>query len=163
MSDAEPPSSHAPAPTQIAELQADVVRAVVASVTDLRDGEWGDREWSQLVVDFETLLDTDDPRTSSVSRVIAVGAPGTVASDGLEVLDFRLSRAAKDALAGLAGAMAAGGDRWTSARLTVERDGTFAFDFAYGEPYRLSGHPNDTRFNDYLDEYRRRSGGMTHR
>lgn len=151
------PANEPVPPTEVAELQAEVVRAVVASVANGRDGSWGDRQWRMIVVDHETLLHDAEPRTSTIAVAIAV--PGGAAEgddDDAEAVDFRLDGAAKEALTALNDAMATQTDgRWTSTVVRVRPDGTFRFDFGYGEPYRLSGHPHDTRYDDVLDQYRR--------
>lgn len=129
---------------------ADTVRAVAASVRNVYDGEWGDREWVRLVVDFESLAHTEEAETSSLSFAIAQ-APG----GPLEKVSFDLSPEAEDAFLHIARLMhAQKGQYWTTCRLTVERDGRYDFQFDYGTPYRLGGNLNDTRYRDYLDRYR---------
>ncbi len=134
---------------------ADTVRAVAASVTDVNDGEWGDRDWLRLVVDFESLAqDEAAPRTSSISFAIA-RAPG----GPLEKVGFRLSRAAKDGFVRIGRIMhGQKGQYWSTATLTVERDGSYDFQFAYTPPYRLGGNLNDTRYRDYLERYQTETG-----
>lgn len=133
----------------LATAYADTVRAVAASVSNVYDDEWGDREWKRLVVDFESLMHTDDPATSSLSFAIA-RAPG----GPLEKVSFDLSQEAEDGFLRVARTMQQQkGQWWTTARLTVDADGRYDFQFDYGPPYRLSGNLNDTRYRDYLDRY----------
>jgi hypothetical protein len=133
---------------------ADTVRAVAASVSDVNDGEWGDRDWLRLVVDFESLAHTDEPRTSSISFAIA-RAPG----GPLEKVSFRLSPAAKESFLQIGRIMhGQKGQYWTACLLIVERDGQYDFSFSYSPPYRLGGNLNDTRYRDYLDRYTTETG-----
>ncbi len=132
---------------------ADTVQAVAASLHDVNDGEWGDRDWLRLVVDFESLHG-DAPRTSSISFAIA-RAPGA----SLEKVAFRLSPSAKAGFAEIGRIMhAQKGQWWTTSTLVVERDGSYDFQFAYTPPYRLGGNLNDTRYRDYLERYKRETG-----
>lgn len=134
---------------------AETVRAVAASVQDVNDGEWGQRDWLRLVVDFESLPgDGATPRTSSISFAIARSPDGA-----LEKVGFRLSPAAKAGFAEIGRIMhAQKGQWWSTSTLVVERDGRYDFQFAYTPPYRLSGNLNDTRYRDYLEQYRRETG-----
>lgn len=132
----------------IAALQGDIARAVAGNVSDVMDGEWGDREWVHVFVDFE--LADDGERSSSVTFALARHPGGP-----LEKIAFRLPQTAKRLFADLAAAMVQDSDgrRWSSARLKIERDGRFIFDFSHDPPYRLGGNLNDTRFNDYLTDW----------
>ncbi|WP_394003487.1 hypothetical protein ACF3M1_02145 [Luteimonas sp. WGS1318] len=134
---------------------ADTVRAVAASVRDVNDGEWGERDWLRLVVDFETLPGDDGaPRTSSLSFAIA-----RVPDGPLEKVAFRLSPEAKAGFASIGRIMhAQKGQWWSTSTLVVERDGRYDFQFAYTPPYRLSGNLNDTRYRDYLERYKAETG-----
>lgn len=128
---------------------ADTVRAVAASVSHVNDGEWGDRDWLRLVVDFESLAHTDEPRTSSISFAIARAPAGP-----LEKVAFRLAQDAKDGFVRIGKLMhGQKGQYWSTCRLVVERDGRYDFQFDYAPPYRLGGNVNDTRYRDYLERY----------
>ncbi|KLJ02482.1 hypothetical protein [Luteimonas sp. FCS-9] len=134
---------------------AQTVREVAASVRDVNDGQWGDRDWLRLVVDFESLAeDGGAPRTSSISFAIARAPDGP-----LEKVAFRLSPAAKAGFAEIGRIMQAQkGQTWTTSTLVVERDGRYDFQFAYTPPYRLGGQLNDTRYRDYLERYKAETG-----
>ena len=132
---------------------AETVREVAASVRDVNDGEWGNRDWLRLVVDFESEPG-DAPRTSSISFAIARDGDGP-----LEKVSFRLSPAAKAGFAQIGRIMQAQkGQAWSTSTLIVERDGRYDFQFAYTPPYRLSGNLNDTRYRDYLERYKAETG-----
>lgn len=138
-----------PTPPKTEYLRKRIVQAVIASVPDVMDGEWGQRDWRQIVVNYETLLHSAEPQTSDISFSVAQDHDGT-----LEIVDFRLSRTAKSALQELAAVMQAqGGAAWTVCDLVIEADGRYRFDFDYGAPYRLSGQLHDQRFDDYLQRY----------
>lgn len=133
---------------------AETVRAVAASVQDVNDGEWGDRDWVRLFVDFESLAHTDEPRTSSISFAIARTPGGP-----LEKVSFRLSPAAKQGFIDIGRIMhGQKGQYWSASTLTVERDGSYDFQFSYAPPYRLGGNLNDTRYRDYLERYVEETG-----
>lgn len=139
------------------KLEAAIVQAVAANVTDLMEGEWGDRQWAHLFVDFE--IAPDGERSSSISFVLA-HFPGKP----LEKLSFRLPREAKRLLATLADDMGARPDgRWSSAQIRVSRDGRYAMDYAYAPPYRLGGNLLDKRFEDYLDTWLQTEEGAPYR
>ena len=124
-----------------------VVKAVVACATDLVDGEWGDRDWVHLFVDFE--IDQSGERTSSISFALA-HAPGSP----IEKLSFRLSGEAKRQFAALANSMGASPNgRWASGQLRIAPDGTYALTYSYDEPHRLSGNLIDNRFRNYLAQW----------
>lgn len=131
------------------QAYAETVQAVAASVTDVMDGEWGQREWQRIVVNFESLLHTSEPQTSDISFAIAQAPQGQP-----EMVDFRLSRAARNGFRHIAQVMhAQKGSHWTVCDLVIERDGRYRFDFSYDPPYRLGGQVYDTRFDDYLQRY----------
>lgn len=131
------------------EAYVETVTAVTESVTDVMDGTWGERLWRRIVVNYETLPQADEPQTSSIAFAVAQ-APG----GPLEIVDFRLSRAARRGFERIAAIMhASRGTSWTVCDLTVEPDGRYDFAFSYGQPYRLGGHLHDTRFDDYLQRY----------
>ncbi|MCX8996037.1 hypothetical protein NOF55_02865 [Rhizobiaceae bacterium BDR2-2] len=147
-----PPASAAPA--EIKACQTELARAVAASITDLYDGEWEDRDWLRIVVNHEALWDQPQTRTSSLNFTIA-RRPG----EALEKMGFRLSPAAREGFQRLAALMQAqGGSWWTVCDLVIERDGRFDFTFSYGQPYRIDGNLNDQRFRDYLERYRAETG-----
>jgi hypothetical protein len=134
---------------ELISAYADAIRAVAASVHDVYDGEWGDREWERLVVDFESLAHVDEPRTSSISFAIARAPDGP-----LEKVSFSLSADAEEAFMRINRIMQAQkGNYWSTCQVMVERDGRYDLQFDYGPPYRLSGNLNDTRYRDYLDRY----------
>lgn len=131
------------------DLRDLIVQAVIASVPDVMDGDWADRSWQQIVVNYETLLHSSAPQVSDISFSVAEDRTGL-----LEIVDFRLSRVAKDALQDLAIAMHAQARAWwTVCDLVIEADGRYRFDFGYDAPYRLSGQIDDQRFDDYLQRY----------
>lgn len=131
------------------DAYAQTVRAVAASVTDVYDGDWGEREWLRLVVDYESATETDEPQTSSLSFAIArlPGGP-------LEKVSFALSPDGEDGFERIRALMhGQKGEYWNTATLVVERDGSYDFQFDYGPPHRLGGNLNDTRYRDYLQRY----------
>lgn len=131
------------------QAYADTVQAVAASVSDVYEGEWGARQWQRIVVDHESLLHTAEPQTSTIAFAIAQAPQGP-----LEQVDFRLSDAAEQGFKRIADIVhAQKGQYWTVCHLTIERDGSYKVDFSYDKPYRLSGHLQDTRFDDYLKQY----------
>lgn len=127
----------------------ETVRAVAQSVVNVREGEWGDRDWMRIVVNYESLRHTSEPQESVLAFAIAAKA-----SAAPEKVSFRLSEAAEAGFHRVSDVMAASkGQRWTVCDLVIERDGRYTFDFSYDPPYRLSGHLNDQRFADYLKQY----------
>lgn len=72
-------------PIEQAQTEAAIVRAVAANVTDVMDGEWGEREWLHLFVDFEIAAEGD--RSSSITFALA-RLPGRPVED----VSFRLPR-----------------------------------------------------------------------
>lgn len=131
----------------IEDIQTAIVRAVAGNVTDVMEGEWGDRQWVHLFVDFE--IDQDGTRSSSISFALAHRP-----RQPLEKLSFRLTRDAKQGFNQLAEAMRKPGeDRWSKAQLRIGRDGRFAFEFSHDPPWRLGGKLIDKRFEDYLDRW----------
>ncbi|MFC4819283.1 hypothetical protein [Dokdonella ginsengisoli] len=136
------------------QAYAETVQAVAGSVTDVMDGEWGERDWRRLVVNHESLLHTAEPEASTIAFAVATKPGGEP-----EIVDFRISRAAKNGFKRIADIMhAQKGQYWTVCDLTVERDGSYRFDFSYDPPYRLGGHLHDTRFDDYLQRYLAETG-----
>jgi len=134
-------------PIERAELESDIVRAVAGGVTDVMDGEWGDREWLHLFVDFE--IAPEGGRSSSIAFALA-RRPGRAP----EKAAFRLPQEAKLRLGELADAMGATPNgRWTVAQIRISRDGRYDFRYAYGAPWRLSGNLTDKRFETYLDDW----------
>ncbi|NEU94941.1 hypothetical protein [Bradyrhizobium uaiense] len=113
------------------------------------DGDWGDRDWEQIVVNYETLLHAPDQTTSATAFSVARQKGGRH-----ECVDFRLSDAAEDGLERVKRDMhAQSGTYWTTCAVTIERDGRYRFDYGYDAPYRLSGNVDDRRFADYLTRY----------
>jgi hypothetical protein len=113
------------------------------------DGEWGDRTWERIVVNYETLLHTPEATSSTLAFSVARTPAGAY-----ERVDFRLSDEAEAGLENIAEiAHAQDGTHWTVSDITIERDGTYKFAFSYDLPYRLSGHVHDRRFEDYLERY----------
>lgn len=134
-------------PTERAETEAAIVRAVAADVTDVMEGEWGDREWLHLFVDFEIAAEGD--RSSSITFALA-----RLPEQPVEDVSFRLPQEAKRLLGTLADGMGSTPNgRWTCAQLRVERDGRYALNYSYDPPYRLGGNLIDNRFRDYLDTW----------
>ncbi len=134
---------------ELQEAYEETVRAVVASVRDVRDGQWGERQWRRIVVNHETLAHEDEPETSTISFCVA-----TLPGGRPEIVDFRLSRAAKNGLARIGAIMRESeGAFWTVCDLRIEAGGLYDFRFSYDPPYRLGGHLRDTRFDDYLARY----------
>lgn len=140
--------------SDLQQAYAETVRAVVDSAPDVMEGEWGDRTWRQIVVNYETLLHSDDPRISDISFAVAQRP-----DEPLELVDFRLSRAAKTGFERISAlAFARDGGHFTTCDLMIEADRAYRFDFGYGPPYRLSGQVHDTRFDDYLTRYLAETG-----
>lgn len=128
---------------------AETTKAIVASVSDVMDGEWGDRVWEQIVVNYETLLHTPEATTSTLAFSVARSSMGVY-----ECVDFRLSDNAEASLENIAEiTYAQNGVYWTACNITIEREGEYRFTFSYEHPYRLSGHLDDKRFDDYLELY----------
>ena len=145
-------SGQAP-PASIDAMQDDVIRRIVADSADLHDGEWDDREWAYIAVNHELLL--DGGARSSTQAVVLAQKPG----GALEHLSFRLDAATKQALVTLHEAMAqAGHDPWSVADITVERNGGYAFTFAYGKPPRIGGDLLHRPLNGLLQRYKAERG-----
>jgi hypothetical protein len=101
---------------ELISAYADAIRAIAASVHDVYDGEWGDREWERLVVDFESLAHTNEPRTSSISFAIARAPDGP-----LEKVSFSLSADAEEAFMRINRIMQAQkGNYWSTCQVMVE-------------------------------------------
>jgi hypothetical protein len=133
----------------LSQAYMETVQAVAQSVVNVRDGEWGDRDWSRIVVNYESLRHTQDPQESVLAFAIAAH-PGA----SPEKVSFRLSPAAEAGFHRVADVMAKSkGQYWTVCDLVIDSDGRYAFDFSYDPPYRLSGNLNDQRFSDYLQKY----------
>lgn len=131
----------------IQRIQEDIVRAVAGNVAEVMEGEWEDRAWVHLFTHIE--IDQDGGRSSSITFALA-HRPG----QPLEDISFRLPREAKRLFNQLAEAMRRPGeDRWSSAQLRIERDGTFTFEFSHAPHWRLAGNLIDKRFDDYLDRW----------
>ncbi len=58
------------------QAYAETVQAVAASVTDVMDGEWGERDWRRLVVNHESLLHTAEPEASTIAFAVATKPGG---------------------------------------------------------------------------------------
>jgi hypothetical protein len=138
---------------EVQAIMRDTARAVAESVTDVLDGEWGERRWERIVVNHETLLDRADGQASTMAFAVARGGEG----GAHELVDFRLSRAARDGLKRLHAAMAAReGEHWAVCDLTIEADGAYDYRFADESAlHRLgpAGQARDTRFDGYLERY----------
>ncbi len=135
--------------SDIAALQDDVVRSVIADITSLYDGEWEDRDWVHIAVNHEVLI--EEGRRSSTQTAVLARKPG----GELEDLNFRLSMATKQKLLTVRDIMAKGGKQpWTILDLTIERDGRYDFAFGYGPPPRLSGNLLHTPLSDLLERYK---------
>lgn len=132
----------------IEKAQNDVVRAVAASVTDVMDGEWGDREWLQIAVNFEIEVADRGRRISAQSAAIA-HRPG----QPLEAVDFALSDEADAAMIALREAMRDDHGAWNSCDLTIERSGKYRFDFSHAPPRRLGGDLLHAPLDGYLQRY----------
>ena len=144
-------------PIERAETEAAVARAVAANVTDVMDGEWGEREWLHLFVDFEIAAQGD--RSSSITFALA-RLPGQAVED----ISFRLPQEAKRLLGLLADGMGASPNgRWTCAQLRVEQDGRYAISYSYDPPYRLGGNLLDNRFQDYRETWLASGNGAAFR
>ena len=102
------------------ETQAAIVLGVVEDRADLRDGDWGERAWMRLVVDYEAQWHADAPVTSVLSFAVAENPDGS-----LEKLSFRLSAATKAQFTRLAVQMKEQqGTFWTLCHLVIDRSGT---------------------------------------
>ena len=135
-----------------AACEAALVQAIAGNVHDVMDGEWADREWLHLFADLE--IDAKGERTSAICFALARRNDAPV-----EKVAFRLPPEAKRILAALADDMTApGSERWTAARIRIERDGRYAIDYRHDRPYRLGGTLNDTRYIDYLERWLEREG-----
>ena len=130
---------------EITLIEENLVRAVAGSVTDVSDGDWGDRNWVHIFVDFE--IAQIGARSSSIAFTLAHRP-----QQSLEKVAFRLTPEAKQLFGTLAESMRQpGANRWSSTQLRIERDGSFAFDFSYDQPWRLGGNLIDKRFENYLE------------
>lgn len=135
--------------TTRAAAEAETVTAVIASVPNVKDGEWGSRQWRRIVVNYETLLHTAEPERSIIAFAVAEDRAGVLA-----IADFTLSREARQGFEQISALMhAAKAEHWTTCDLVIEPDGRYRFDFSYDPPYRLGGKLHDTRFDDYLSRY----------
>ncbi|TSH98514.1 hypothetical protein FOZ76_01815 [Verticiella sediminum] len=138
-----------PSAPDLAALQDDAVRAVVADITDLHDGEWGTREWVYIAVNHEVLA--EEGGRSSTHALVLAREPG----GELEALSFRLGMRSKHAMLALREAIAAGGKApWTILDLTIERDGHYDFVFGHGPPPRLNGDLLHSPLKGLLERYK---------
>ncbi|MHA6690902.1 hypothetical protein [Devosia sp. A449] len=132
------------------ETQTAIAASVIADIAKPRDGQWGDRQWRRIVVNFEAQWSAEDLVTSVLSFAVAGGV-----GVELEKVSVQLSQATEDLFARLAAQMQAqNGVFWTVCDLVVDSSGRFTFDFSYDPPYRLSGNLNDKRFADYVERHR---------
>lgn len=130
---------------RVQALQAEIIRLIAGNVHDVMEGEWDDREWVRLFVDFEW----QEGQRSSITFALAHRP-----RQPLEKVSFRLPREAKMKLVELAEAMTpAGQTPWTTARLHIDRDGRFEMETFHVPPRRLGGELIDKRFEDYLERY----------
>lgn len=137
-----------PSRIDIAALQDEVVRSVIADITNLYDGEWEDREWVYIAVNHEVMI--EEGRRSSTETAVLARKPG----EELEDLNFRLAMATKEKLLSLRAAMAKNGKQpWTILDLTIDRTGHYDFAFGYGPPPRLNGNLLHTPLSDLLERY----------
>ncbi|MEN5060207.1 hypothetical protein [Luteimonas sp. TWI1416] len=136
----------------IQQAQERVVREVAACVTDVMEGEWGAREWKRIGLHAE--IDTEGGRRIS-SQTSAIAA---IPAQPLEDVDFRLSRAAKEALVALRETMREERGAWSSVLLTIEPTGRFSFDFSYEPPRRLAGDLLYSPLDGFLDRYKAETG-----
>ncbi len=138
-------------------MEAAIVRAVVGGVTDVTDGEWGERDWLHLLVDIELAAKED--RSSSITFAFA-RLPG----QAVEKVAFRLPQEAKRLFRQLADAMdTSSNGRWSSARLRVSRDGRYTLEFSYEPPWRLGGNLIDKRFDGALEHWLASDEGAPYR
>jgi hypothetical protein len=143
--------------TERAELEAAIVHAVTSAVTDVMDGDWGEREWLHLFVDIEVAADGD--RSSSIAFAFA-RLPG----QAVEKVAFRLPHEARRLFRRLADAMEmSSSGRWNSARLRLSRDGRYTLEFSYDPPWRLGGNLIDDRFDGALEQWLASDEGAPHR
>lgn len=144
----------------MADLSAayeETVRAIVASVSDVMDGAWGDRTWERIVVNYETLLHTPESTTSTIAFSIA-----RLADHPPERVDFRLSDEAEAGLERIKDILHDDkGTYWTVCDIAIAPDGQYHFEFGYGDPYRLSGNLHDTRFDGYLARHLAETDGSS--
>lgn len=135
---------------EIQRIQAEAVQEIAASVSDVVDGEWGDREWARIAANVE--IDTAQGRRISAQTSAIARRPGKDYED----VDFRLSRRAKDALVALREAMRDQRGAWNTCDVTIDRDGRYHFDFSYEPPRRLNGDllhsPLQGSLQRWLDE-----------
>lgn len=137
----------------LAALQDEAVRGVVAGVHDLHEGEWGDREWVYIAVNHEVLI--EEGRRSSTQASVLAHVPG----GELESLSFRLGMATKQALLDLREAMVAKGQEpWTILDLTIRPEGRYDFSFGYGRPPRLNGDLMHSTHKSLLARYKAERG-----
>lgn len=134
---------------ELEQAYAETAKAIIASVSDVMDGDWDDRVWERIVVNYETLLHTPEATSSAIAFSIARSSAGR-----LETVDFRPSDEAEGGLENIVEIVhSQSGLYWTTCDVTIERDGTYKFAFSYDPPHRLSGHLDDRRFADYLERY----------
>lgn len=139
------------------KIEAAIARAVAANVADVMDGEWGEREWLHLFVDFEIAEKGD--RSSSITFALA-----RLPERDVEEVAFRLPQDAKRLFGELADAMAASPNgRWTGAQLRIARDGRYTLDYQYDSHWRLAGNLIDKRFDGYLDHWLASEAGAPYR
>ena len=126
------------------EAQNEVVRSVAGSA-DMAD-------WERLLADVEILEHPGDYQIDYIC--LAVCGEG----DALELRQFRLSAAARDAITSLyRQRKEEAGDVIGGFELTIDRSGRFRFAFLNGPPQRINGNWDAERaqmLNNYLDIYR---------
>lgn len=138
---------------EIQRLQGETVREIAASVTDLMEGDWGDREWARIAANVE--IDTAQGRRISAQTSAIARSPGHAFED----VDFRLSRQAKDALVALREAMRDQRGAWNTCDVTIDRSGKYHFDFSYEPPRRLNGDLLHSPLTGHLDRYLSETSG----
>lgn len=132
---------------EIQRIQGEAVREIAASVTDLADGEWGDREWARIAANVE--IDTEQGRRISAQTSAIARSPGKAFED----VDFRLSRGAKDALLALREAMRDQRGAWNTCDVTIDRSGKYHFDFSYEPARRLNGDLLHSPLQGHLERF----------
>lgn len=123
-------------------LYNECVKAVADSVGD---------EWEHIVVNYELRHRSRSTEEDSVSLYIHK------VSGDYKLENFELSEAAEKGFHNLSDALyEQKGSRWGASTLTIEKNGTYNFDFSYEPPKRLAGIYDKDSFdfyNNYLEHY----------
>lgn len=130
----------------LSALYEETVNAVADSVDDA---------WEHIIVNYELRHRSRSTEEDSVSLYVRK------VSGDYQLENFELSESAEKGFHKISDAMhEQKGSRWGASTLTIEKNGTYNFDFSYEPPKRLAGIYDKDSFdfyNNYLDHYLKES------